>query len=153
MEITILGNYGPYPKAGGACSGYLITQGDKKILLDCGNGVLSRLLLQIGSIDELDAIILTHLHSDHISDVMILRYAIALNKKTGLVTRSIPLYAPSEPKEIYDSIQFMDAFIMEPIVENKSIDFGVLKISFKSMDHSIHTYGVVVENGDKRLVY
>ncbi|MCG8541098.1 MAG: MBL fold metallo-hydrolase, partial [Clostridia bacterium] len=66
MKITILGNSGPYPRAGGACSGYLLEEDDIKILIDCGNGVLSRLLGMIESLEDIDAIILSHLHSDHI---------------------------------------------------------------------------------------
>ena len=45
LKLTILGCYGPYPKAGGACSGYLLEDETTKILIDCGNGVLSRLFL------------------------------------------------------------------------------------------------------------
>jgi ribonuclease BN (tRNA processing enzyme) len=85
MKLTVLGNNGPFPSAGGACSGYLITEGDKNILIDCGNGVLANLQRFI-PIEELDAIILTHLHSDHMSDMMILRYALQIKMNRGAKT-------------------------------------------------------------------
>ena len=75
MKLTVLGNNGPFPAAGGACSGYLVIEGDKKILIDCGNGVLANLQKFI-KLEEIDAVILTHLHSDHMSDMMVLRYAV-----------------------------------------------------------------------------
>ena len=55
MRLTVLGNNGPYPAPGGACSGYLLESdsGETKILLDCGTGVLSRLTDRI-SLDELE---------------------------------------------------------------------------------------------------
>ena len=38
MKLTVLGCYGPYPPAGGACSGYLLEEGGTRVLIDCGNG-------------------------------------------------------------------------------------------------------------------
>ena len=72
MKMTILGCYGPYPAAGGACSGYLVQEAGCTILLDCGNGVLSRMQEHIDFL-QLDAALISHLHADHLSDLMILR--------------------------------------------------------------------------------
>ena len=41
MKLTVLGCNGPYPAAGGACSGYLLETGDTRVLLDCGAGALA----------------------------------------------------------------------------------------------------------------
>ena len=43
MKLTVLGCNGPYPAAGGACSGYLLETGDTRVLLDCGAGALAAL--------------------------------------------------------------------------------------------------------------
>ena len=43
MKLTILGNNGPFPAAGGACSGYLLQHGEHCVQLDMGTGVLARL--------------------------------------------------------------------------------------------------------------
>ncbi len=153
MQITVLGSCGPYPRAGGACSGYLLEDGKHKVLIDCGNGVLSRLFQKINSLEELDAIILTHLHSDHISDALVLRYALAINQQKGLISKSIPLYAPLTPNDKYNEIQFMNAFIMNELNSNTIINIGNMKITFASMLHPVETYGVVVERDNKRLVY
>jgi len=153
MKITILGNCGPYPRAGEACSGYLLEDGEYKILIDCGNGTLSRLLGKINSLDEIDAIILTHLHSDHISDAMVLRYAVGINKEKGNLRKSIPLYAPADPVETFEKIQFKDAFILNVLKESTTINFGGMKISFRLMSHPIETYGVIVQKDAKKFVY
>ena len=42
MRLTALGVYGPFPRAGSACSGYVVETGETRILLDCGSGVFSR---------------------------------------------------------------------------------------------------------------
>ena len=46
-----------YPSAG-ACSGYLVIEGDTKILIDCGNGILSNLQKFIKH-EDLNAVILS----------------------------------------------------------------------------------------------
>ena len=63
MILKILGNNGPYPAPGGACSGYLLTSdsGNTRLLIDCGTGVLNRLLDECPPKD-LDAVVLSHLH-------------------------------------------------------------------------------------------
>ena len=43
MKITVLGKSPSWQDAGGACSGYLVQEGDYSLLLDCGNGVFSKL--------------------------------------------------------------------------------------------------------------
>lgn len=153
MKITILGNSGPYPRAGGACSGYLLEEDDIKILIDCGNGVLSRLLGMIESLEDIDAIILSHLHSDHISDIMVMRYALGINQAKGLITRSIPLYAPKDPEDVYNKLQFKNAFIQSEIEESTILNFGDMEITFRAVDHPVRTYSVIVEKNGKRFVY
>ena len=59
----------------GACSGYLIEDGDTALLLDCGNGVFSKLRRFIDYVD-VDAVVLSHLHADHFLDLVPFSYAL-----------------------------------------------------------------------------
>ena len=43
MRLTVLGKSPSWQDAGGACSGYLIEEGNTAVLLDCGNGVFAKL--------------------------------------------------------------------------------------------------------------
>ena len=43
MRLTVLGKSPSWQDADGACSGYLIEEDGTAILLDCGNGVFSKL--------------------------------------------------------------------------------------------------------------
>ncbi len=153
MRITVLGNSGPYPRAGSACSGYLFEDENTKILIDCGNGTLSRLQQVIKSFEELDMIIISHLHSDHIADAMVLRYAIGIQRSKGMITKSIPLYAPNEPNEDYNKLQFQEAFLMKEIYEDLVITLNGLVIRFKKMEHPIPCYGVAIEKDGRKFVY
>ena len=73
MELTVLGKYGPYPKAGGgAASGYLVKNGGDSLLLDMGSGTLSRLLSSV-DLKNLGGIFISHLHYDHTTDLLPLK--------------------------------------------------------------------------------
>ncbi|QIB26345.1 MBL fold metallo-hydrolase [Caloranaerobacter azorensis] len=152
MKLTVLGNNGPYPKPGGACSGYLFETDDKKILIDCGNGVLSR-LLKICSISDIDVIILTHLHSDHISDIMVMKYAIGVNKMKGKCNVTIPLYTPTDDYEMVKRLNYNNSFNIIPIEEDTIINLDDIEITFRRMKHPIKTFAVKIRKGKKTFVY
>jgi ribonuclease BN (tRNA processing enzyme) len=152
MKITVLGNNGPFPAAGGACSGYLVQEGDTKLLLDCGNGVLSN-LQKLVRFEELNVIILSHLHSDHMSDMMVLRYAIQLKRKNGTIKDVLNVFAPDEPEEEYKRLDVKEAFNLNAIVDGTVLKFGNLKITFSCMTHPFKNFAISIENGGKRFVY
>jgi ribonuclease BN (tRNA processing enzyme) len=152
MRLTILGNNGPFPAAGGACSGYLLQSGDTNILIDCGNGTLANLQKIIG-IDKLDAVILTHLHSDHVSDMHIMKYAIQIKRKRGTFDKLLKVYAPCEPAEEYNRLDATDAFILGTISDDTRLDIGDIKLSFARMKHPSLDYAVCAECGGKKFVF
>jgi len=152
MKLTVLGNNGPYPGSGGACSGYLVEKGNTKILLDCGNGVISRLQRIIG-LEALDGIIVTHLHSDHMSDLLVLRYALDIMLSKGMLDAPMKLYAPGNPAEVLKSLQYKNVFDINLISEDTTASLGELEFCFKPMVHPVPTYAVRVSGGDKSIVY
>ncbi|MFZ5965594.1 MAG: MBL fold metallo-hydrolase [Bacillota bacterium] len=153
MKITVLGNCGPYPRAGGACSGYLLEEGETKILIDCGNGTLSRLQQKINSFYDIDLIILSHLHSDHVGDAMVLKYALGIGKMKDPSKKSILLYAPQSPADDFEKLQYQQAYDLHGIHEALVIQLENLEITFKKMDHPVECYGVKVKSNDRTFVY
>lgn len=147
MKLTVLGKFGPYPKAGGACSSYLAEWGETKILLDAGNGSLSNMQHKTG-IGSLNAVILSHLHSDHMSDLLVMRYAIQIKKYA-----SIPLYLPATPQDMYGLLAGEKAFHTDVVTDGKQIQINGAAISFKKMTHAVESYAVKIEYQDKMLVY
>ena len=152
MKITVLGNNGSYPAAGGACSGYLITAGGRKILIDCGNGVLSN-LQKLCSFQELDAIILTHLHNDHISDMLVLKYAVDIKLKRGQIEKGIEVYAPSEPLEEYNRLNMPGVLDLKTISEDTELSIDNLKFTFREMKHPVKCLAISIEDGTRRFVF
>lgn len=152
MKLTILGNNGPYPSAGGACSGYLIEDKNTKILLDCGNGVISN-LQKIINIKELDAIIITHLHNDHVGDIFVLKYAFGIMKQMGDFDKKIMVYTASDDKYLLSNMNYNDVFEIIKINDEKEIIINDINISFNRTIHPVETYSVKLTKGDKKFVY
>jgi ribonuclease BN (tRNA processing enzyme) len=73
MRLTILGRSPASPNPGEACAGYLVEGGGSRVLLDIGPGVVSQLVRRHHP-DELDAVVVSHMHADHMLDLVTLRY-------------------------------------------------------------------------------
>ena len=68
IDITLLGTGSPIPDANRAGPATLVRAGRSHFLVDCGRGVLMRLRRPV-SAPSTSAVLLTHLHSDHITDL------------------------------------------------------------------------------------
>ena len=69
IAITLLGTGSPMPSPDRAGPATLISSGDEHYLVDAGRGVLMRLAAAGLGAPNLSAVLLTHLHSDHITDL------------------------------------------------------------------------------------
>ncbi|MDX1891318.1 ribonuclease Z [Mycolicibacterium sp. 050158] len=69
IEVTLLGTGSPMVDANRAGPSTLLRAGGQTFLVDCGRGVLMRAAaIGVGAAD-VTALLLTHLHSDHITDL------------------------------------------------------------------------------------
>ncbi|HML49183.1 MAG TPA: MBL fold metallo-hydrolase [Clostridia bacterium] len=149
MKLTVLGCNGPFPEAGEACSGYLLQSGWHSLLLDCGSGVLSKLARHL-PFAALDGLVLTHLHADHMADVLVLRYALEFARNGGERTQPLPVWRPSEPTQWAALLEGTPVFeIHEPI----SGTLGPWRLSFLPVRHPVPAYAVRAEADGRALVY
>lgn len=146
MKLTVLGNTGPYPGVGGACSGYLLEGDGYCILLDFGNGTFGNLQKHL-SINALDFIICSHLHPDHISDLYVLRYALQEKEL------KLPLYAPAEPVIEFASLAYKDIYCITAVDEDLKINKAGLKISFEKMVHPYTDYAIKIADREMTFLY
>jgi ribonuclease Z len=68
MKITTLGTGWPLPAADRAGASTLVETGGHRFLVDCGRGVLMRMAAAGAGMGQVTAVLLTHLHSDHVND-------------------------------------------------------------------------------------
>lgn len=146
MKLTILGNCGPYPAANEACSGYLLTSdsGDTRLLIDCGTGVLARLMDTI-ALSELDGVVLSHLHFDHMSDMLPMQYALQFNPRA----RALPVFAPQSPQSVRNLLDcpHYDLFPTEDMT------LGEMRITFSPARHPVETYAICVQCDGAKFVF
>ena len=170
MRLTVLGKSPSWQDAGGACSGYLIQEGDTTVLMDCGNGVFSKLRERIDYVD-VDAVVLSHLHADHFLDLIPYSYALTYAPRQqpvpvppwpGTKRPARPrLIAPPGARETFRRVVgawgnedlIENAFELEEYEESSLPQVGRLKFSFRSVPHFTETFAIAVTNGSGRLAY
>src|SRR5438093_5361054 len=72
MRLTVLGRSPARPNPGEACAGYVLEGGNSRILMDVGPGVVAQLLRR-NTPEELDAVVISRMHTDHCLDLVTLR--------------------------------------------------------------------------------
>ncbi len=156
VELTILGNYGPYAPANSACSGYLLDINGYQIMLECGNGSFSK-LLKYTDAAKLGIVVISHLHPDHYSDIYCLRQALKYQMREGLRTEPVILYLPEGPEHIVEEFrQWEDTFVIVNLEEAKTVvnDFNLFQLAFFQVQHRLPTYGMqLYAGGEKVLTY
>ncbi|MFW6321273.1 MAG: MBL fold metallo-hydrolase [Halohasta sp.] len=70
MQVTFLGTGSAMPTADRMQTGLLLTAGGRSLLVDCGSGVLHRLARTDLGYEGVSSVLLTHLHLDHVADLM-----------------------------------------------------------------------------------
>ena len=73
MKLTVLGCLGAYPYKNQGTTGYLLQSDGFNLLIDAGSATLIKLQEHLDPLD-LDAVILSHYHHDHIADLGVLQY-------------------------------------------------------------------------------
>ncbi len=152
MELVVLGASAAYPLYGKACSGYLLRDGKTNILIDCGTGVLSNLFRWVDPVC-LDAIVITHLHTDHFLDIYPLRYYLQYERR--IASPLLVLAPPNGEEHILKLVSeenrslFVQIFRFVLMDEMAGIDIGSLKLSFFMVPHFKETFAVTVTDGKK----
>ena len=70
MELTVLGSGSAMPVPDRAQAGYLLADGDRSLLVDCGSGVLQRLAGTDVGYEGVSTVLLTHHHLDHVAALL-----------------------------------------------------------------------------------
>ncbi|OEH84785.1 hypothetical protein BHU72_08095 [Desulfuribacillus stibiiarsenatis] len=152
MKIHILGCYSPFPSALGGTSGYLLQTEYGNILIDCGSGVIHQLHKHIQA-HKLDAVIISHTHADHISDLSVLKYAIDIPKHLGITKNSLTFYGPIELKSEYSKFEYKDSLIYQPICCNDRLNISGVDIVFCKTKHPVPCYAMKFTYHNKVIVY
>jgi ribonuclease BN (tRNA processing enzyme) len=152
MKLTVIGFWGGYPKQNAASSGYLLEHEGFQLLIDCGSGVLSK-LQNILQPEELDAVLISHYHPDHIADIGVLQHARLIQGFLGKEFPTLPIYG--HPFDQYEFTKLTYKKITKGIAYNPNevLKVGPFQITFLKTDHPVPCYGMRIEAGGKVVVY
>ena len=156
MRLTVLGCAGSFPGPESACSAYLVDAEGFRLLIDFGTGALSA-LQRFSGLYTVDAILLSHLHADHIFDAC--SYVVARRYAPTGPLPPIPVYAPPGAPERLATAEggpqggpltdVYDFYTLQP----GTFPIGPLQVTVDRVNHPVETYGVRVEHEGRVLVY
>jgi ribonuclease BN (tRNA processing enzyme) len=172
MRLTVLGKSPSWQDADGACSGYLIEEDGTSILLDCGNGVFSK-LRRFRDYTRIDAVVISHLHADHFLDLVPFSYALTyaprqqplpVDRWPGTDHPARPkLYAPAGATEVFRRVVgawgnedlIEKAFEIEEFKADSVLEVGSMKFRFQTVPHFTETFAIDIAstNGGGRVTY
>ena len=101
MRVTLLGTGSPIPDPERAGPATLVEAGGTVLLVDCGRGVLMRLAAAGVTAPQLSAVLVTHLHSDHLTDLNDL-----ITTRWVMTFAPLPLevVGPPRTREVVDAV-------------------------------------------------
>ena len=152
IRLTILGKSPSWQDRGGACSGYLARVGELRLLIDCGSGVFAKLRLH-DSYELVDAIVLTHLHADHMMDLA--PFAYALTYGPPLREGRPALYGPPGARDVLRQVcgAWQDPTLVEKAFDLHEYDpqaelaIGDARLRFRPVPHYIPSNAIELRNG------
>lgn len=153
IRLQVLGSGGPELGDKRAGSGYLIWQdGKARILVDLGPGSLLNYEKSGARIEDLDVVLLTHLHVDHSADLPALIKASFFTDRT----QDLPVYGPTGNALMPDTTAFVQSLFAEPNGAYRYLS-GYLTgdESFRLLPHNLAAQGTaiqtVLKNGDTTI--
>ncbi len=153
MKLTVLGCAGSFPGPDSACSAYLVEADGFRLLVDFGAGSLSA-LQRYATLTSIDAILLSHLHADHVLDacnyVVVRRYApdgpyppLPIHAPAGAANRLAAAYGEGPLDDVYT---FHD-------LSPGTFEIGPFSVTVDRMNHPVETFGVRLQHGGRVLAY
>ena len=100
MQLTLLGTGFPGVDYKGFGPANLVSTSQSSILVDCGSGVTQRLKEAKASSADIDALFLTHLHSDHVVDL----YQLIISSWHSYRTKSWRIFGPRGTKKFINKL-------------------------------------------------
>src|SRR4051794_36960031 len=172
MRLTVLGKSPSWQDADGACSGYLVEEGDTAVLVDCGNGVFSK-MRRFRDYTKVDGVVISHLHADHFLDLVPFSYALTyaprqqpvpVDRWPGTDDPARPrLIAPRGATDTFRRVVgawgnedlIENAFRIEEYAREDRPEVGPLAFEFQEVPHFTETFAIAVRSSgaDGKLVF
>lgn len=148
MRLTILGMNGPFPAPGGATSGYFLAVGETNVALDLGCGTLAR-LTALTPPEELTALLLSHWHYDHCSDVLPMIFRLE-----ACATKPLHIYAPADENALVRrAVQGCGKIVLHDVHPGDTFTVGALQVTAFAARHPVPAEMYRIEGEGKTFCY
>lgn len=156
VKLTVLGSNASSPSRTNAASGYLVESGGKTILMDAGPGVFMK-LAEVMDPGLLDAVVVSHTHVDHCTDVLALFSYMAYGSSGPI---PIPVYAPVGTRDHLAAFAragegsvFHQVLDFREQVPGDEVWIGDAHVTFGNAIHPVPALVTRFDVGDASLVY
>jgi ribonuclease Z len=169
MQVVILGSGSPLPDPHRAGPSTLVRTSAGDLLIDAGRGVLLRMSAALAGPGGLAAVLLTHLHSDHITDlndVITMRWAMSFAPNplrvvgpvgtADVVARTEAMLAHDIGYRLahHDDLTWRPDTVAEEVADGVVFEQGAVRVTAAPTDHApVHpTVAFRVDDGDASVV-
>lgn len=156
MELTVLGSSGGCPGPGNPASGYLIRHESTAIWCDAGSGTFLALMEHVDPAD-LDAIVISHVHTDHCADLVAF-YGYMAYGPSGTIP--VPVYLPEgtvEPIASFVRAEGEHLFFMTLdftiVGDGDRVSIGDIDVQFAGTNHPVNTVASRYAAGGVSIAY
>jgi ribonuclease BN (tRNA processing enzyme) len=156
MRLTVLGSSGTAPQMGNPASGYLVQAEAASLWMDAGPGTYMALLAQLDPA-QLDAVLLSHMHPDHCTDLFALAHELAYVRRSSA---TIPVLCPDGSTDriagflggahdhpIFETLQFRE------VQPGETFRFDTITVSAQAAHHSVPALAYRLDGSDGGLGY
>lgn len=155
LRLTVLGGSAAGPNTGQGCSGYLIETGATALVLDLGPGTLTELRRHV-DYRLLHGIVVSHLHLDHVLDLLALRFLLAYNPIGP--PGKVPLWLPPNGRDFLrraaatfaqageDRGFFEEVYDVAEYDPSGVVELGEARVRFQSTIHYLPCWALRVDS-------
>ena len=160
ISLTILGKSPSWQDRDGACSSYLIEFAGRSMMIDCGSGAFAKLRVH-GDYEQIEAVIVSHLHADHTLDLVPFAYALTVGPQ--LRSGRPLLHAPPGARSAWRRLcsawgsetLIEDAFELREYDPDGELDLDGVTMRFQAVPHYVPAYALDLraDGGGRRFVF
>lgn len=171
--MTILGSGSGNPSAERGCSGYVVECEGRLLLFDCGSGVSSSFVRSALDSSKVEAIFISHMHPDHVSDLPVFIQLLYLADRVEPLAVYLPAEAVKPVKKYLNACYLFDEklpfklelkAVSEPVmalggraeirpIVNLHLMGNSQIIEATDYPNKMECYSYLVKIGNKKLLY
>jgi ribonuclease BN (tRNA processing enzyme) len=156
--MTVLGKSPAMPDRDGANSGYLVRHDGFTLLLECGSGVFSK-LRAVCDPEEVDAVLITHLHADHTLDLYPFSHALTFHARDD--GQRPLLWGPPKSEHAFAALgaifgaerQVSEAFALSEYDPSLELTIGPFTVAFAEVPHYVPAWACDISYEAGRLTF